>query len=151
MTCLIDSEGSIPVFIVGILAFYALSRPPILDWPWIVSYFVVGLVWWFVIFNLRLNKIRKYLKQNPSFIEDGKVKFFYITNDSNRAINTVDMDREIRRLYESEPSFLTFSERLLCWPFSVAKFAFCDMMRSIYDSLSEMMVLYKNKILGISN
>ena len=152
ITFVTDREGqSIPMFIVGILVFYALSRPPILDWPWIVSYFVIGLVWWFIVFNLRLNKIRKYLKDSPSFIEDGKVKFWYITDNPNKALNTVNMDREVRRLYESEPSFLTFSERLLCWPFSLAKFAFCDMMQGIYDVLSHTMVRYKNRILGINN
>lgn len=146
ITFVTDREGqSIPMFIVGILVFYALSRPPILDWPWIVSYFVIGLVWWFIVFNLRLNKIRKYLKENPHFIRDGKIQSYSVAG------NRIEIDPYVWKLHQSEPSFLTFSERLLCWPFSLAKFAFCDMMQGIYDCLSETMVQYKNRILGINN
>lgn len=147
------------LLLLGGAIFYAISRPPIISWEWIVSYFVVGLVWWFLIFNVRLAKLRRYLKGNPEFIVGEKLltQVYKEVTKINSAsgleykdsVLIKTMPNEFVSIYNYEPSPTTFFDRTLCWPISMVKFACADLATMIYDQIVDSLVNYKKKFLGL--
>lgn len=127
-----DSVGGLG-FIIGLALFYAFSQPPIIGWQWIVSYLVIGLVWFFVMFHWNLSKVRKYLKDNPEM----KEKTIY------------GWDVDIRHIYDTEPSFSNFVDRLFAWPFSMIRVFFGDFIFEVYNQVAKFLVQYKDKYLGL--
>lgn len=147
------------LLILGGAIFYGISKPPIISWQWIVSYFAVGLVWWFLIFNVRLAKLRRYIKKNSEFVIDGRLltkvykQVTKIEKGTGREYQDSEliksMPNEFQQIYNYEPSSTTFFDRTLCWPISMVKFACADMASMIYDQIMDSLVNYKKKFLGL--
>lgn len=128
--------GAIATFIISLFIFWGLAKTPVPDWRWPVAYLATGLAWWFFVFNVRLVKLRNYLKANPKFIENGEVKPYGMTD-------------EMRVIYDNEPSFEKFFGRTLCWPINMIKFFFKDFLDLLYKKLSVFFLFYKDRMLGL--
>lgn len=132
-----DYYGTIPLIILTIFLVSFTNVPTVvssLSWLWVLNYLIVGIVWWFSIFNLKLWKLRKYLRANN------------LTGESFKEHN---LDSEHLYIYRTEPSFNTFCDRIICWPISILRFVLGDALEYAYNFVYDWTITYKKKFLGI--
>jgi len=132
-----DDYANISIFIASLAFFYAFTKPPgvFFDWRIVGGYFLIGTGWWFTVFNIKLLKIRKHIK------EKGAIK-------NGELIETM-IDYEYRLMLRDEPSFEKFFGRTFCWPMSIIKYFFSDVLQYAWDYVSGFFVYYKERILGL--
>ena len=108
-------------------------------WPWfggISAYLTVGAAWWLFVFRFHLGLLRDYI--NSCGDSDGarrslsKGKSYFLPND-------------MRRIYETEPSFSTASDRILLWPLSIIRFFGDDFIKLVFNALKN----HKRRFLGL--
>ena len=110
-----SDSASAGVFAASIAAFYLLSTPPELCWQWICGYFVIGIFWFLAIFRYRIGKLKKFLVKYGFNINEHKSVTYFLDSSSE------DNASKMMNIYEYEPSFARFFDRLFCWPFSILK------------------------------
>ena len=143
--CSVESsdEAYSVYFPISVGLFYLFSKPPVIDTYLIITYLVIGLVWFLGVFRYKLSIVKKYLKDYPEYIKDGLV------NLSAYSPNVKDYQRHsiVSEIYLEEPSFPRFFDRFFCWPISMIKMFFGDFMQFVYYSISDGLKNYKNNFL----
>lgn len=141
-----DQDGpAIAAFVISVLAFWGLSKPPEIGLGWIAAYFAVGCCWWFFVFNLRLMKLKRFLRGNPQFVKDGKIKIHDCQGSDYHK------NREMDSINQNEPSFTKFFSRTFCWPLNMLKFLLKDVAEAMWDVVKRYTVMYKQSLLGLPN
>ena len=131
------------LFLCSIGLYYLFSNPPVLDWYWYAGYFVIGLVWFFVVFNYKLAVLKKWLDKNPEQIKESNISGQYIDFDHFK-------DKKYKKIYSEEPSFVRFFDRVFAWPLSMISIFLGDFSREIYEWIATYLESYKYKFLGIN-
>jgi len=140
-----------PVPIVGILIYTLFTQPPTFHWGWFVGYFVLGLIWFFVMFFINLTKIKKYLKANPDFWYPSEERMVQRADhlDKDSDFYNQYADKKIWHLYQTEPSVERFLDRVLCWPLLIIKFCCADLTVSLYESIADYLLNFKKRYLKV--
>lgn len=143
-----EDSVAIVAFVISVAVFWGLSKPPEISLGWIAAYFAVGCCWWFFVFNLRLIKLKRFLKENPTFIEDGKV---CIPDSYSLTGMTIDRKRveEMKNIDKNEPSFSKFFSRTFCWPLNMLKFFLSDVAEGVWCIVKRYTLMYKQSLLGL--
>lgn len=139
-----EEKGASWLVAVGsLIIFYGLSTPPAITWGWVGAYFLIGALWFLVVFQYRLTKLKRFLNANPQYMkedENGK-KYVEISRYDNR---------EMANIYLNEPSFDRFMNRTFCWPLSMLKIFLGDFVCDLYDRIAEGLKNYKANFLGLT-
>lgn len=143
------TPASSVLFILSLVLFHLFSNIPILSWEYYVSYVIIGIAWWFLIFNVKLSKLKRFLskEENKQFLEGGKIHEYSVLKDCI----IKHMPEDIWFINISEPSYETFFNRVFCWPFSVASYVLGDLTLAIYNNLKSIIINYKKSFLGLNN
>lgn len=128
-----DSSVCFAVFFLCI-ALWGFSNTPLPNWKAVAAYFVVGLGWWFIRFNINLSKIRGFMRAKAltkaQVVRDPSI-----------------LGPSLMRTYESEPSFESFMSRTLIWPVSIFKYAIGDFAYDLYKQAEKYILNYKERFL----
>lgn len=133
-----DTGASVVAFLISIAVFYGLSQPPDIDWIFITSYFVVGVVWWLIVFHYRLNVIKCWINLNQDKLKTGKNLYLHSITDA-----------KVRLYFEKEPSLATFMDRVFCWPASMLRILINDIAEELYNKIAHWLKAYKARYLNI--
>lgn len=132
-----EADIACPILMLAsIFIVYGLSNAPMLNWKFFAGHFGTGIIWSLFIFHVKLVKVRNWIRANPESLVDGK----FAANKS---------PQQIRYIYENEPSFPKFASRITCWPISILKFLFGDMLQWAYEQIKYTLLNYKNIMLGL--
>lgn len=111
-------------------------------WWHLVTYFSVGFLWFMFRMTANTKKLRKWIDSQP---DPDKIRKSFKEDDGYDS----SIPREYRTVYQTEPSWPKFFDRVVLWPLSFAKYLLADLLFDIYDSLSKLLISYRNTILGI--
>ena len=138
----LDEKDSASAVLFGssIGAFYLLSQPPELKWQWIAGYFVIGIIWFLVIFRFRIGKLKKFITKH-GYNKEEKLETF-LRNCAE------DKNDYMYNTYNCEPSYSRFFDRVFCWPFSMLKSFFADFISGLWDFICEYLIAWKKSYLG---
>lgn len=127
--------------IIGGLTNFTKEFEVSITWWHVLLYLGIGCLWFLTRMTSNLRKLKRWIdsKSDSEEIKKSLSKFKYC--------NLVPS--EYRRIYESEPSFSKFFDRVILWPFCVLKYIFADLCFDIYSFFEKSLVKYKNSILGI--
>lgn len=134
--------------LICFLAIFGLSNAEIktISINYIIAYFAAGAATWFFIFNTKLVKVRRFLKDKGI---KSSSELFELTSKS-LTYSERDKAKEIYNIYNSEPALDTFFSRILCWPLALLKFILGDFLEAIYESSKKWIINYKNSFLGFN-
>jgi hypothetical protein len=132
----LDNDDSSVCFAVLFLciALWGFSNTPIPNWKAVAAYFVAGLGWWFIRFNINLSKIRTFMR-TKGLTKDQVVK------------SPSSLGHKLMKIYESEPSFESFVSRTLLWPVSIFKYVIGDFAYDLYKQAEKYILSYKERFL----
>jgi len=134
--------GSAVAFGVSLGAFYALCEAPVLHWQWFAAYFVIGAVWFLAVFRYRIGKLKKFLTKKGHNKEKQSIHEF-LSDYSGEGFN-----RAMLAIYNREPSYGRFWDRMFCWPLSMLKIIFADLLVDAWDYLVTALNRWKKSFLG---
>jgi len=126
-----------------VAAFYVFSNPPTISIYWVLTYLLIGVSWFFMMFRYRLGKLRNWMKKYPAghFLgKDGKIS----------TIKIMDENSKMYYIFRNEPSWGRFIDRLFCWPMSMIKMLVGDVVYDAYKWLEKKLIEYKNNFLNIT-
>jgi hypothetical protein len=142
----IDDFSGASVFQCGYILFLLLFCNINLDlspyWWSPVPYLLVGLLWFLFMMTHRVKSLRRWIDKQPLPDEIRK----QLKHGGRYSVET-----KWRHIYETEPSWPKFFDRVLLWPLSMMKFASRDMLKAVYDACVERLVAYKHALLGIKS
>lgn len=129
-------------YIVFLVMFCNISLDLSKYWWSPIPYLLIGLLWFLFMMTHRVKSLRRWIdkQSNPDEIRaDLKAGHGYKIPD------------EWKHIYNTEPSWPKFFDRVLLWPLSMVKFASRDMLKAVYEVCVERLVAYKHALLGIKS
>jgi hypothetical protein len=129
-------------YIVFLVLFCNISLDLSPYWWSPVPYLLIGLLWFLFMMTHRVKSLRRWIDKQSAPDEIRA----YLKNGSR-----CDIPREWAHIYNTEPSWPKFFDRVLLWPLSMVKFASRDMLKAVYDVCVERLVAYKHALLGIKS
>lgn len=126
-----------------------------INYKTVAAYFGIGTAFFLIIFQMRLKRLKKYLDNNPHFKGvDEKGNFTvnrYVqvpTREGSDIKVPKTMDSDMYTIYQYEPSFVRFFDRVFCWPCSVIRIFLTDIVKDVYCYIRDFLVNYKNQYLN---
>jgi hypothetical protein len=129
-------------YIVFLVLFCNISLDLSPYWWSPVPYLLIGLLWFLFMMTHRVKSLRRWIDKQPNPDEIRK----NLKDGSGYSVAT-----EWRHIYNTEPSWPKFFDRVLLWPLSMVKFASRDMLKAVYDVCVDRLVAYKHALLGIKS
>lgn len=129
---------------VGYIAVFALFSDVNLDlgkyWWGPILYLLIGLGWFLFMMTYRVRSLRRWMdsQEDPDAVRE-----------SLKGGDGPYIPHQWRSIYNTEPSWPKFIDRVTLWPLSMLKFASRDLIEVVYNMCAARLVAYRDALLGI--